>query len=36
MAAKKSGTSYTQLIGQILEMALLRHTDAKARAEVAS
>jgi D-alanine-D-alanine ligase len=36
MAAKKSGLSYTQLIGQILEMAILRYTDAKARAEVVS
>jgi D-alanine-D-alanine ligase len=36
MAAKKSGLSYTQLIGQIIEMAIIRSTEAKARAELVS
>ena len=34
MAAKKSGRNYTQLIGEIVDMALARH-GMKTKAEVA-
>jgi D-alanine-D-alanine ligase len=33
MAAKKSGRSYTDLIGEIVDMAMARHVNAKSRAK---